>query len=342
MRLLLYPLSIIYGIITYIRNLLFDYNIIRSETHNIPIICVGNLSLGGTGKTPLVNYISKLLSIRFKVGILSKGYGRKSLGFNYVKIDSNISTVGDEPLQIKNNNSNCIVAVNNNRNKGIKRMLLDHPDINIILLDDGFQHRWINPGLNIITTSFHNPFTKDNLFPLGRLRENVNQATRSDIILVTKTPKNVTKNQKEDIIKELNLRAHQKGYFSSIIYHKYRCINNNTELENEENYSITLITGIADPTPLVNHLKEKVKKVNLIKFDDHHHYSSKDIKKILLIHKRNKSTKKLILTTEKDATKLRQLLNHFNGENLYYIPIDIEIKGKEIFENQLLDYVTKN
>ena len=340
MRLLLYPLSIIYNIITWIRNLFFDYGILRSETHNIPIICIGNLSLGGSGKTPLIDYIAKLLSKKFKVGILSKGYGRKSMGFKYVKIDSNTSNVGDESLQLKKNNTNCIVAVNNNRNKGVKKMLLDHPDIHIILLDDGFQHRWINPGLNIITTPFHKPFTKDKLFPLGRLRENICQAKRANIILVTKTPKNVQKAQKDNITKELNLKAHQKGYFASITYHKYKCINHNTELDNTSDYnSITLVTGIADPLPLINHLNKKGRKVNLIKFADHYNYTPKDIDNILLAHQKNKNSKKLILTTEKDATKLKQLLHHFNEENVYYIPISIDINDKDIFEKQLLDYV---
>ncbi len=340
MRLLLYPLSIIYDIITWIRNLFFDYGILRSKAHNIPIICIGNLSLGGSGKTPLIDYIAKLLSKKFKVGILSKGYGRKSMGFKYVKIDSNTSTVGDESLQIKKNNANCIVAVNNNRNKGVKKMLLDHPDIHVILLDDGFQHRWINPGLNIITTPFHKPFTKDKLFPLGRLRENIGQAKRANIILVTKTPKDVQKAQKDNITKELNLKAHQKGYFASITYHKYKCINHNTELDNTSDYnSITLVTGIADPLPLINHLNKKGRKVNLIKFADHYNYTPKDIDNILLAHQKNKNSKKLILTTEKDATKLKQLLHHFNEENVYYIPISIDINDKDIFEKQLLDYV---
>ena len=276
------------------------------------------------------------------MGILSKGYGRKSLGFNYVKIDSNTSNVGDESLQIKKNNANCIVAVNNNRNKGVKKMLIDHPDINLILLDDGFQHRWINAGLNIITTPFHNPFTKDNLFPLGRLRENIVQARRADIILVTKTPKDVKKKQKDNIIKELNLQAHQKGYFSSITYHKYKCINHNTELENTSDYSITLVTGIADPLPLVNYLKKEGRKVNLIKFPDHYNYTAKDIDNILLAHQKNKTSKKLILTTEKDAVKLIEFKDYLKDVNIYILPIVTSFNEQEEFNTRILDYVKKN
>ena len=160
MRLFLYFLSIIYGLIITVKNFLFDHNIIKSKTHNIPIICIGNLSMGGSGKTPHTKYIAKLLSKDYIVAILSRGYGRKSSGFKYVKLNSHPSITGDEALEIKKNNPNCIVAVNNNRNKAVEKILIDHPDINVILLDDGFQHRKIKAGLNIIVTPFLNPFLK--------------------------------------------------------------------------------------------------------------------------------------------------------------------------------------
>ncbi|MEC7864008.1 MAG: tetraacyldisaccharide 4'-kinase, partial [Bacteroidota bacterium] len=323
MRLLLYALSIIYGIIISLRNSLFDYGILKTKTHNLPIICIGNLSVGGSGKTPHTNYIAKLLAPNYKVAILSRGYGRKSSEFNYVELDSAVSAVGDEPLQLKLNNPNCIVAVNNNKNKGVKKILIDHPGTNVILLDDGFQHRRIKAGLNIIVTPFDKPFIKDNLLPLGTLREPASAATRADIILVSKTPKDITPTEKKGIIENLHLKAHQKGYFSSITYYKYKCIKNNIELENKQDYSITLVSGIANPTPLVNYLKKQGRKVNLIQFADHHNYTSKDIENILLEHNKNKDIKKLILTTEKDATKLRELLSDFKGEPVYYTPIDM-------------------
>jgi tetraacyldisaccharide 4'-kinase len=342
MRLLLYLLSIIYGVVTNLRNSLFDYGILKSKTHDIPIICIGNISLGGSGKTPHTNYIAKLLSPNYKVAIISRGYGRKSSGFNYVELDSDTSVVGDEPLQLKHNNSNCIVAVNNNRNNGVKKILIDHPATNVILLDDGFQHRRIKAGLNIIVTPFYKLFTEDNLLPLGTLRESINEARRADIILVSKTPEHTKPIAKKGVIESLNLKAHQKGYFSSITYHKYKCIENETGLENEQDYSITLVSGVENPTPLVNHLEEQGRKVNLIKFTDHHNYILKDIENILLVYNKDESTKKLILTTEKDATKLRQFSVNFKRENVYYIPIDIVVTGRGKFEKQLLDYVTNN
>ena len=342
MRLMLYLLSIIYGVCITLRNALFDYDVLKSKEHKVPVICIGNLSIGGSGKTPLTNYIAKILSQEHKIAILSRGYGRKSSKFKYVELNSAVSAVGDEPLQLKINNPNCIVAVNNNRNYGVEKILFDHPETNAILLDDGFQHRRIKAGLNIIVTPFYKSFIKDNLLPLGTLREPANEATRADIILISKTPENATPMEKKKLIKTLNLKAHQKGYFSSIIYHKYKSLKNNTTLKYARDYSITLVSGIVEPNPLVEHLEKEGKKVTLIKFPDHHNYTAKDIKNILSIHKKDKSVKKLILTTEKDATKLKQFSTHFNRENVYYISIDIELNDREIFEKQLLDYVTKN
>ena len=342
MRLILYLLSIIYGVCINLRNVLFDYNILKSKEHKIAVICIGNLSMGGSGKTPLTNYIAKTLSQDYKIAILSRGYGRKSSKFKYVELNSTISAVGDEPLQLKINNPNCIIAVNSNRNYGVEKILFDHPKTNVILLDDGFQHRRIKAGLNIIVTPFYKSFVKDKLLPLGTLREPTNEARRADIILISKTPENATSMEKKELIKHLNLKAHQKAYFSSIIYHKYKSIHNNAKMKDERGYSITLVSGIAEPNPIVEHLEKEGKKVTLIKFPDHHNYTQKDVKNILSIHKKNKSSKKLILTTEKDATKLKQFSTHFKGENVYYMPIDIVINSKEIFEKQLLDYVTTN
>lgn len=342
MQLLLYPIAMIYGLIIQIRNLLFDYKILKSNTYNTPIICIGNISIGGSGKTPLTNYIAKLLSKKYQVAILSRGYKRKSSGFNYVEVDSLASNVGDEPLQLKKNNPNCIVAVNKDRNQGVNIILKDYPETNVFLLDDGFQHRKIKAGLNIIVTPFQNPFTTDKIIPLGTLREPASQARRADIIVISKAPKNAELDRKKKIIEKLHLKTYQSLYFSSIQYHKYRCINHDTELKNEQEYNVTLVSGIANPTHLIEHLKIQNRKVNLIKFPDHHHYTLKDIKKILLIHRKDKSRKKLILTTEKDATKLRQFSVHFNQENIYYIPIDIIINKEERFEKQILDYVKSN
>jgi len=342
MRPLLYSLSIIYGMIAGFRNLLFNYKVLKSKEHNIPIICIGNLSLGGTGKTPHTNYIARLLSQTYKVAILSRGYGRKTSGFNYVETNSLPSTTGDEPIEIKKKNPNCIVAVNKNRNKGVERIISDHPKTDVIILDDGFQHRWIKATFNIIITPFHKPFINDNLLPLGSLREHKENVSRADVILISKTPAKTTLIKKRGLIQDLNIKKHQKGYFSSIKYANYKCMKNDKELEDEEAYSVTLVTGIADPNTLVKHLESQGRKVFLIKFADHHYYTSQDISKILLEHNNNKDLKKLILTTEKDTTKLKQFLPLFKEENIYYITMNVAISEEELFNKQLLNHVKKN
>ena len=342
MRLLLFLLSIIYGTFTSIRNNLFDYGIFKSTTHKIPIICIGNLSAGGSGKTPHTNHIAKLLSKQYNVAILSRGYGRKSKGFNYVVSSSTAISIGDEPLQLKQNNPICIVAVNNNRNKGVTKILTDYPKTDVILLDDGFQHRWIKAGLNILITPFQKPYTKDELLPLGTLRENISAAHRADIIIVSKTPINANPTRKKGMLESLHLKAHQKVYFSSINYKKYKCIDTGKYLENEANYSITLVSGIANPTTLVNHLKKHTTNVNLLRFNDHHNYNQNNITHILSEYNKDKSSKKVILTTEKDGTKLREFSKEFKGANLYYIPIDIALNEQKEFEKKILNYVANN
>ena len=342
MRLVLYLLSILYGIITEIRNRLFDYEIIKSRAHNVHIICVGNLSVGGTGKTPHVNYIAGILSEKHQVAILSRGYKRKSSGFKYVKLNSSPIETGDEPLMLKTNNPQCVVAVEKNRNYAVDKILYDYPKTEIILMDDGFQHRRIKAGRNIIITACENLLTNDYLIPLGSLRESKKETARANIIIVSRTPRSMTSIEKKRIIIDLKIRKDQSCYFSTIKYLNYRCLKTNQEIKNEEEYSITLICGIADPNHNIKYLTSKKTKVTLIKFSDHHNYTNKDIEKILAIHNKNKSLKKLILTTEKDATKLKAFIEFFNNEKLYYIPIKIELNNEEIFKKQILDYVRKN
>lgn len=342
MRFIFYPISLIYGSIVYLRNLLFDIGVFKSQSHPIPIICIGNLSVGGSGKTPHTNYIAKLLSKNYKVGILSRGYGRKTKNFNYVNIDSKAIEVGDEPLLLKQNNTSCIVAVNNNRNKGVKKMLNDYPNLNVILLDDAYQHRWIKAGLNILISPFYNPFYKDALLPLGTLRESSSNSNRSDIIIISKTPKNTNPTEEKGMLESMHLKAHQKAYFSAINYNHFKCIDSNKNFIPKESYSITLVSGIVKTEPLVEYLENQGHSVNQIIFKDHHNYNAIDTQKILAKYNADESVKKLILTTEKDATKLKELLVHFKDSNFYYIPIDIIFEKQEDFDRQILNYVAKN
>ena len=342
MRYLLIPFSFIYGSITSIRNLLFDYGIFKSQTHNIPIICIGNLSVGGTGKTPHTQYIINLLKTDYKVAILSRGYGRKTSCLKYVEISSTAQEVGDEPLQLKQNNPDCLVVVEKNRNKGVKQILNDFPETDVILLDDGYQHRWIKAGFNILITPYASPYYKDSLMPVGNLRESKKGAGRANAIIFSKTPENSNPTEKKGMVKKLNLFAHQKAYFSHINYCTWRCISTNEEFTSDEHYSIILVSGISNPSPLLNYLQNKGHKVKHLKFADHQNYTSNDIANILEKYNKDSSAKKLILTTEKDATKLRVFEKDFGTANVYYIPIEIDFEDKEKFEKQLLNYVAKN
>jgi tetraacyldisaccharide 4'-kinase len=342
MRFILYPLSLIYGSVIYLRNLLFDMEFFKSKTHPIPIICIGNLSVGGSGKTPHTNYISQLLTKEYKVGILSRGYGRKNKGFSYVNNDSTPINVGDEPLLLKQNNPTCVVAVNDNRNKGAQKMLTDHPELEVILLDDAYQHRWIKAGLNILISPFYKPFYRDELLPLGTLREDKSGSGRADIIITSKTPYNTNPTLQRGMLESMDLKAHQKIYFSSITYKEFKCMSSDEDFIPKENYSITLVSGIVNPKPLVEQLENKGHTISQITFKDHHSYTTYDTQKILAKYNADESVKKLILTTEKDATKLRELLAHFEDANFYYIPIDIAFSEQESFDRQILNYVAKN
>ncbi|MBT4881444.1 MAG: tetraacyldisaccharide 4'-kinase [Flavobacteriales bacterium] len=339
---LLIPLSFIYGSIIAIRNLLFDYGIFKAVSHNIPIICIGNLSVGGTGKTPHTQYIINLLKPDYKVAILSRGYGRKTSTLQYVETTSTATEVGDEPLQLKLNNPDCIVVVEKNRNKGVKKILKDFPETQVILLDDGYQHRWIKAGFNILITPYESPFYKDNLMPVGNLRESKKGAERANAIVFSKTPENINPTLKKGMLERLHLFAHQKAYFSHINYCTLRCISTNKEFTSYQKYSITLVSGIANPKPLVDYLENAGHNITHLKFADHHNYTSNDIANILAKHNADKSAKKLILTTEKDATKLKQFLTQFKDSNFYYIPIEIKIEQEDKFEKQILNYVAKN
>ena len=339
---LLFPLSFFYGIITSTRNLLFDFGVFKEKNYPIPIICIGNLSVGGAGKTPHTQYLYDLLKIKYNVAVLSRGYGRETSALQIVKITSKASIVGDEPLQLKQNNPECLIVVEKNRNKGVQHILQNFPKTEIILLDDGYQHRWIKAGFNILVTSFSSPYYDDYLMPFGRLRESKRGGTRANAVIFSKSPENTNPTLKKGMLEKLNLFSHQKAYFSVIKYHKFKSISTNTELEELDKYSITLVSGISNAKPLIKYLKEKGHSISHLEYSDHHNYCINDINNILARYKAEESAKKLILTTEKDATKLKQFSHYFKDINFYYIPIEIKIDQSEKFKNQILNYVEKN
>ena len=344
MRFLLYPFSFIYYIITIVRNLLYDYQIFKSKNHKIPIICVGNLSVGGTGKTPHTDYITKLLEKKYNLAIISRGYGRRSSGFKYVKLNSKPLDIGDEPLMLKNKNPNTIVAVNSNRNQAVEKIINDYPEINLIILDDGYQHRKIQASVYILITPFHNLFYNDNILPFGTLRESKKESKRADIILISNSPNKISDTTKNNIIKSINPKKHQSIYFSGVKYLNYKSLKDNSELKKEEykDYSITLVTGIASNTKLLEYVKKQHDSIKILSFSDHYNYNEQDIHKILSYHMKHKNRKKLILTTEKDATKLKQFLSIIGNNKIYYLGIEISIYKNEKFNKNLKNYVREN
>lgn len=334
-----YPLAVVYHLITAIRNKMYDFGIFKSVRFRVPIIGVGNLSVGGSGKSPMVMYLAKLLSNNFRMGILSRGYGRKTKGYYIVNYESNYQMVGDEAMQLFQRFKNKFaIAVCEDRVKGAKKIIADM-DLELLVLDDSYQHRAIKPGFNILLTDYNEPYFNDFLLPAGDLRESRNGSKRADIIMVTKCPKDLTQEQEQNYIAKIKPRYGQKVFFSSIQYDenlqsKYGQIS----IEKLADCEVLLITGIANPTPLVEELSQYTQNVKHLKFRDHYSFSQEDIKKIADEYKKM-GEHKLILTTEKDYARLMSF--EYFWEKLFYWGINTEIKNKEEFNQIILNYVIR-
>lgn len=332
---ILAPFSFFFGCITYIRNKLFDFHVFKSHEIKSKSILVGNLSVGGTGKTPHVFYIADFLSKKYKIAILSRGYGRISKGYFEVFSESKANEVGDEPLLLKKRTGKDItVAVCEDRITGVN-LLQDsiHPDL--ILLDDAFQHRKVKAGLNILLTEFNRPFFKDFPMPMGRLREFRIGKKRADIFIVTKCPEVLMDSQKEFFIKGIGVSA-EKVFFSKIIYAPFQSFSIK-QIENIK--SILLVTAIADDIKIVEHLSNTF-FVKTIKFRDHHVFTKEDIRKIHLKFEQLPNNDAVILTTEKDVVKLKEFDEVVNGNYpWYFLPMDIEIDRENEFNQILNKYV---
>lgn len=326
LRFLFFPFAIIYDGVTTIRNLFFDQGIFKQTSFDIPVIVVGNLSVGGTGKTPQIEYLIRLLKDHYKVAVLSRGYKRKTKGYVLVNDTKTVLDVGDEPLQYFKKFTDINVAVDANRVEGVKNLIAQHSP-EVILLDDAYQHRKIKGGLYILLTKYDDLFVDDFLLPTGNLRESSKGAERSDVILVTKCPQNLSVEHQNNIKRKFN-KFKKKVYFTTISYGKILSTKSELTLDIIKNYQVLLITGIANPKPLLTFLTDKKVNFRHIKYKDHHNFSTKDIKKIKDEFHNIKSEKKLLLTTEKDYTRLKEFI-----KDIYYI--DIEIR---FLDNQSKDF----
>lgn len=331
LRKILFPFAVLYGFITSIRNFLFDKGMLKSHSFDVPVIAVGNLSVGGTGKTPQIEYLIRLLSPNYKVATLSRGYKRQSKGFVLADSTSNAEILGDEPFQFYTKFKNIQVAVDADRKNGIEQLLYQQERPDVILLDDAFQHRKVKAGFYILLTSYGDLFCDDYMLPTGNLRESRSGAKRADIIVVTKCPANLSLDEQNEIKSKLQLNSDQELYFSYIDYDDSVYSEDKVLKVSEiENVDKLLLAGIAKPEPFFRYLQDE--SVECLTYPDHHHFSEKELLEI-----NNKSKNKIIITTEKDFVRLK---GSIPKEQLFYLPIrSTFLSVSENFDKTITNYV---
>ncbi|WP_445749834.1 tetraacyldisaccharide 4'-kinase [Polaribacter sp.] len=336
LRFLLFPFAIIYDLVTTFRNFLFDINFFKQKRFPIPVIVVGNLSVGGTGKTPQIEYLIRLLKNSYQIAVLSRGYKRKTKGFLKVSNSHSANEVGDEPLQFAKKFSDVFVAVDEQRVSGIQQ-ILTQSKTDAVLLDDAFQHRKVKGSFYLLLTKFDELFVDDFLIPTGNLRESRRGAQRTNAIIITKCPENLTENQ-QNIIKNKLEKYKKPIFFTTISYSK--TLKGYTEIlvDDLPNFEVLLVTGIANPSSLTRFLEDKKISFKQLNFPDHHQFSNKDIEQILQEFNSIHKSKKLILTTEKDYVRLN---NHI--KSVHYLEIETTFLGnqKEVFDNLLLNHINQ-
>ena len=329
LRKLLLPFSLIYGFIVWLRNKLYDWGIKKSAEFTIPVICVGNLSVGGTGKSPMIEHLIQLMQNQHNLATLSRGYKRESKGFYVLNGKESAAYVGDEPLQFKSKFPSITVAVDEQRKRGIENLLALKNAPDLVLLDDAFQHRKVTPSHSILLTSYNSLYCNDYILPAGNLREPRTGAKRANIIVVTKCPTSLSNQEMEKIKKKLQQLEYQQVFFSSIKYADEVINHKNEKLNLQHLKDFSLVTGIANPIPLLQHLEELHLKFNHLNFPDHYNFKEKDLLKI--------KQSSLVITTEKDFMRLK---NEIDSSLLYYLPIEIEIlKDNQDFENTIKSWL---
>ena len=320
----LMPFSWLYGLVVCIRNLMFDVGMLKSRTFPLPVICVGNITVGGTGKTPHTEYLIRLLSKDHQVAVLSRGYKRKSEGYVLATKDTPMAEIGDEPYQMKQKYPQIHMAVDKDRCHGIEQLMQKtvKPQSDVVILDDAYQHRYVKAGLNILLMDYHRLIHLDKLLPAGRLREPMSGSQRADIVIITKCPRDIKLMDRIGIERSINLENWQKIFFTTYKYpDQMKGLGKNP----------LLVTGIASPQQMVYDLQKIVPKFELMSFPDHHNFTEQDINAI-----RTRAAGRTILTTEKDATRLHGL------DNMKVIPIEVDfIEGKEKFDKIIKNYVNE-
>lgn len=320
-RYILFPISVIYGFIIWLRNRLYDKKILRSAAFNFPVICVGNLALGGTGKTPMTEYLVRLLKKDFRVGTLSRGYKRKTRGFALADQHTTPIDIGDEPMQLARKFPDISVSVAEERLVGIPQLLHARPETQVIILDDAFQHRQVRAGLNILLTEYDNLYTRDFILPAGDLRDVKSSSRRADIIIVTKCPELLSEEKQINLISEIRPLENQQVFFTRIVYESpYHLFTKETRLL-EPGTNFLLVCGIANPKPLQNALTAYSASYEIISFKDHHIFTVGDLEEIIQRFNKIDGEGKMILTTEKDGVRLAKFENEFAGLPIYVLPM---------------------
>ncbi len=347
----LLPFAWLFGIVVGIRNWLYDRHILKSEQFDTPVISIGNLTVGGTGKTPHTEYLIRLLSKEYTVGVLSRGYKRKSKGYVLAAPTSTVEEIGDEPYQIKKKFPAIHLAVDKNRCNGIRQLTSPEvePPVDVILLDDAYQHRKVTPGINILLVNYHRMITNDRLLPAGRLREPAKGKTRANIIIVTKCPTNIKPVEFRILRNTLSLYPYQSLFFSTFQYKSLYGLFNHKSLPITTiatSDKILLLTGIAFPEEIIRCLKQYTPHITSLTFGDHHAFTQKDIAQINQSYAGLQNSDALVITTEKDATRLVNMdgLNEGVRDHLYILPIEVAfLQGDEKrFNDKISSYVYKN
>jgi tetraacyldisaccharide 4'-kinase len=342
-RILLLPFALVFWIGIIFRNWLYDKNILKSASFGLPLICVGNLSVGGTGKSPMVEYLVEKLKDRFKVATLSRGYKRKTKGYALANKDTTALEIGDEPMQFHLKFPNIPVAVGERRMEAIPQLLHDRPDIQAIILDDAFQHRAIRAGLNILLTEYNNLFTRDFFLPTGDLRDAKSSAKRADIVVVTKCKPDLTLEEKSELAKEINPLPNQHIFFTTIEYGETYHIKTHNSSGDHEKKEILLVTGIANPGPLKVMLEQQSKTYYMMHYPDHHIFTIDDLNDIKKRFENIDSKNKIILTTEKDAVRLVKFQKEINELPLYVIPVrhHFLFNEEEKYDELVIEFIKK-
>lgn len=331
-KILLSPLAFLYGLVVTLRLQLYRWRVLRSSSFDLPVITVGNLSAGGTGKTPHVEYLIRLLKEHIPVGVLSRGYMRKTSGFHVVDINELATSAGDEPLLLKKKYPDITVAVGESRVDGIPLMLAKHPELKTILLDDAYQHLALKPGLSVLLTEYNDPFTRDHLLPAGRLREWRSGYERANIIIVTKCPTVLDRAEKAKLIAEISPLPHQRVYFSYYEYGTpYAPFQQGATLSLSQALDVFLVCGIAKTDYMTDYLADQVRLLKYLEFEDHHFFSNHDIARVMAIFKNIESDNKIILTTEKDAVRfqLHQQYIRQTKMPLFVLPIRVRFHDED-------------